>query len=388
MSRRRPGGGSWAASIVVGWAVVALNPLSARAEGDGSAPAWLVWRTSAGECSSARSFADKVERRLGTSAEEAARRHAVTIAVELGRMPAGLRGWRADLQVNRAADGSPMGRRSIEQEGASCEALEELASFFATLVLSGAPPPFEGAIAPPASPTGPAESPPPPPPPLSPPLSPPGGPPTVATTPSPAPTTSRPPSPAAVPSLAAAAGATAAPLARWTAAVEAGPIVGVGLLPGVSYGAQASVSLGRPAGLRSRLGLALWPARRSQIDANTGADVSLVMASLGICPILASWTGRVLRGCAGADVGRLSATGVGLETPREQSHAIFDLSAGARLEQVIVGRLFATVEARADVPLLRVRVGYADAAGEIGELFRMPPIAAVGQLNVGWLFSP
>ena len=112
------------------------------------------------------------------------------------------------------------------------------------------------------------------------------------------------------------------------------------------------------------------------------------MVNLGLCPVSARGTGRVLRGCAGVDVGRLSANGVGLDVSTAQTQAIFDLSAGARLEQVIVGPFFAALEARAEVPLLRVRVGYTDFAGEVHELFRMPPVAAVSQLQLGWLFSP
>ncbi|HEY8924176.1 MAG TPA: hypothetical protein VIU64_07325, partial [Polyangia bacterium] len=200
------------------------------------------------------------------------------------------------------------------------------------------------------------------------------------------------PAPSPAPQVPSVAAATVAPPVaappRWAAAIDAGPAVGLGILPGVSYGAQASVSFGRPAGLRARLGLALWPDRRSQPDGSTGADVDLVLMSVGLCPVLAEGTGRVLRGCAGGDIGRLSARGVGLDESMNQSHVIVALAAGARLEQVIVGRLFAALEARAEVPLVRVRVVYAGPAGDLREVFRMQPVAAVGQLQLGWLFSP
>jgi len=364
--------------MVVGWAVVAANPGVARAGGEGGAPAWLVWRPGEGtaECPSARGFADKVEQRLQASADEAARRQAVTIAVELGRIPAGLRGWHARLQVNRVADGSPIGSRSLEEGDASCESVADVVSFFATLVLSGAPAPLDG-----PGPAGPEAAAPPS-------VAPPVGPPSVRA-PSPAPLVSPPPSPAPpVASVAAVVAPPAAAPPRWTAAVDAGPIVAIGLLPGVSYGAQASAAFGPPGGGRARVGLALWPDRRSQSDASTGADANLVMMTLGLCPLSARGRGRVLEGCVGGDIGRLSATGVGLDESRNQSHLIVDLSAGARLEQMIVGRLFAAVEARAEVPLLRVRIVYAGPAGEVREVFRMQPVAAVGQLQLGWLFSP
>jgi hypothetical protein len=370
--------------------VVAASSHVALAAGDGGAPAWLVWRSGDGtaECPSARGFADKVEQRLHASADEAARRQAVTIAVELGRTPAGLRGWRARLQVNRAADGSPIGSRSLEQEEASCESVVEVVSFFATLVLSGAPAAFDNprgpSLAGPLEPAGPGPAPAPAP------VAPPVGLPDVPA-PSPDSPVSPPPSPA-LPAVrvAAAADRPAAAPPRWTAAVDAGPIVALGLLPGVSYGAQASASFGPPGGMRARVGLALWPDRRSQPDASTGADANLVMMTFGLCPLSARGTGRVLQGCLGGGLGRLSAKGVGADASSgEQSHVIFDLSAGARLEQTIVGRLFAAVEARAEVPLLRVRIVYAGpAAGEVREVFRMQPVAAVGQLQVGWRFSP
>lgn len=375
--------------MVVGWAMLAASPGVAHADGDRGAPAWLAWRTGDGaaECPSARNFADKVEHRLQASADQAARRQEVTIAVELGRMPAGLRGWRARLQVNRAADGSPIGSRSLEQEDASCESVAEVVSFFAALVLSGAPAPLDGepapSVVPPAGPTGPGG----PGPAASPPVAPPVGLPSVQA-PSPAGAVTPPPAPAP-PEASVAAAVAPAPPPRWTAAVDAGPIVALGLLPGVSYGAQASVSFGRPAGLRARAGLALWPDRRSQPDASTGADANLVMMSVGLCPLSARGAGRVLEGCVGGHIGRLSARGVGADASNgDQSHVIFDLSAGARLEQMIVGRLFAAFEARAEVPLLRVGIVYAGPAGEIREVFRMQPVAAVGQLQLGWLFSP
>jgi len=375
--------------MVLGGAAVALSPGVAFADGDRGAPAWLVWRAGDGttECPSARGFADKVEQRLQSSADEAARRQEVTIAVELAPIPAGLRAWRARLQVNRAGDGSPVGSRSLEQEAASCESVADVVSFFAALVLSGAPAPLDGAetprLAPPEGPPGPPARGPAAPPPVVHPLD-------LSSAPSPLPAAPVSPPPPPAPAVAGVAAGAAPPAGpRWTAAVDAGPIVALGLLPGVSFGAQASVWFGPPAGLRARVGLALWPDHRSQPDASTGADVNLVRMSLGLCPLSARGNGRVLQGCVGGDIGRLSATGLGADASTgEQSHVIFDLSAGARLEQVIVGRLFAAVEARGEVPLLRVRVVYAGPAGELREVFRMEPVAAVGQLQVGWRFSP
>lgn len=375
-------------SIVVGLAAAALNPGVARAGEERGAPAWLVWRTGDGaaECPSARGFADKVEHRLQASADEAARRQAVTIAVELDRLSAGPRAWRARLQVSRADDGSPLGSRSLDQGDASCEAVADVLSFFATLVLSGAPAPLEGAGAPSLAPAaGPPE-------PAAgreraapPPMAPPAASPRVPTPSLAAPASPPPPAPA----VASVATSAAAPPARWTAAVDAGPLVALGLLPGVSYGAQASVSLGPPAGPRLHLGLALWPDSRSQPDVSAGADANLIVMSVGLCPLSVRGTGRVLLGCAGAHVGRLSAKGVGADSSMEQqSHVIFDLSAGARLEQVIVGRLFAAAEVRAEVPIVRVRVVYAGPAGEVREVFRMQPVAGVGQLQIGWRFFP
>ncbi|HEY8926910.1 MAG TPA: hypothetical protein VIU64_21150, partial [Polyangia bacterium] len=163
MSARGSAGRWWAAVSLVAGLAISLSSGVARADGDPSAPPWLSWRTGDGtaECPSARAFADKVEQRLQASADEAARRQAVTIAVELARGPAALRGWRARLQVNRTGDGSAIGSRTLEQQDGSCESVADVVSFFATLVLSGAPAPLDGAeaagVAPPVSPSGPGQ---------------------------------------------------------------------------------------------------------------------------------------------------------------------------------------------------------------------------------------
>lgn len=363
----------WAAASFAVLGGAAIAPLSSAAPAaaiGGREPSWLRWRTGDGAetCPDARSFADKVERRLGAPAQEAARRQAVTIAVEIRRHLAAPSRWQADMRVSRA-DGTPVGARSIEQENTSCGAVEDMVAFFVGLVLSGAPSPLDdeagGPQTTPDASTGP----------------PPGEVPLPAAAPLRSPeavhraAVSEPPP-------------SAAPEARWVAAVEAGPIVASGLLPGLSFGALAALRLERSNRMQASLALGLWPGHESRVDAGTGANTSLITAGLGLCPLAARWTTRTVRGCVGAMAGRLSATGSGFDSSMAQSHLILDLSGGARLEQVIAGRFFAALEARAEVPLFRVGVSYADSTGQAVQIFRMKPVAAVGQLQLGCSFWP
>src|SRR5436190_22266034 len=99
MARRGPGAALMASMTVAVMAVaLPLGRARAAVEAAGAAsPGWLGWRAE-GACTDVRGFAEKVARRSGGSADEAARRQGVSVAVEIRGGVAPSR-WHAEVHV-------------------------------------------------------------------------------------------------------------------------------------------------------------------------------------------------------------------------------------------------------------------------------------------------
>lgn len=120
----------------------------------------------------------------------------------------------------------------------------------------------------------------------------------------------------------------------------------------------------------------------------SGSTLGLWLAGAGICPIDHRWRTRALSACAGGEVGRLHASGMGFPQSFDQDRWAADLTAGGRLRQTIDGSdFYVALDLRVAVPLLRNRILFGDAAGAPVELFRMWPVAAVGALELGYAFD-
>ena len=97
---------------------------------------------------------------------------------------------------------------------------------------------------------------------------------------------------------------------------------------------------------------------------------------------------RAVSACAGGELGRLHAAGIGFPQSFDQDHWAADLTAGGRLRQAIDGSdFYIALDLRVAVPLLRDRIVFGDATGAPVELFRMWPVAAIAGLEVGYAFD-
>jgi len=278
--------GVGAGALVVLAALWAAPAAGETAEG----PGWLRWTRGAGaeSCIDAAAFASRVEAELGPVARGPADHPRV--AVSIGRVQAGARAprWSADLRL-LAADAQATGSRQLAHAGNSCDPLTDGLALMVALLLAGEGAPTPAAARAPASAV-------------------------VAATvvPPPALGTSR-PAPASPLGFEAARG-PGAPAARWTLALEGGPAVALGALPGLAAGVEARfwVVPGRGPALFARGDL--WRTQRAAVDGNSsnGAELDLWTAGLGVCPLAPRPDApRTFAACLVGDLGRLDAAGFG-----------------------------------------------------------------------------
>ena len=374
---------------------------------------WLDWTrgTSAASCADSSGFAVAVATQLGGPPAAAARHsnHRLSIAIQ-GPSGGTSTRWSAELRLI-AADGSIAGTRHIERQSESCAPLIDALALMASLILaevSGqqeghpAAPPARPADAPPAPGTvasatagaEPAPETPPPEPPAAPLEPPPPEPePPAASPPLPAPS---PPSPLPAPAAPDSSEATATPARPATPSLRpsrvtagAGIASSAGLLPKLAAAAQVRLMLAlgpMPTIFASGL---IWRSQSTLISGGeSGSTLGLWLAGAGICPIDHRWRTRALSACAGGEVGRLHASGIGFAQPFDQNRWAADLTVGGRLRQTIDGSdFYVALDLRAAVPLLRNRIVFGDATGAPVELFRMWPVAAIGALELGYAFD-
>lgn len=128
--------------------------------------------------------------------------------------------------------------------------------------------------------------------------------------------------------------------------VEAGPVVRVGPLPTVAYGAEIRAAMGA-AGLA--VGFATGPEQSASVGS---ANFWLVTGRPHVCPLR---IGNALRveGCAGVDVGALLASSRGLPGARSVAALWVAGEIGARLGIELAAPFQLALDARAGVPFHR-----------------------------------
>lgn len=368
-----------------GWAALAAVLGLAPATGAGAAPlddrGWLLWHASAGAdgCVGSASFEADVDRRLGESGADVARRAGIRLSVDLQSAP----GTTATAEMTfAAADGRAIGRRAFDLRGVSCGAAGEALSIAAALFLQDFLRDFphdRSQVAPTAGQpetTRLTEN----------------GAPGAATTeaaPAPVVVAARPPS---TPPRADVRAQAAPPLAdrpparpsRWTFGGTGGAIIGVGDVPSGSFGVEATL-LARPTG-GPTLFLAgdFWPRQQTSSDVDVALSLQIFAGRAGLCPLERRWTSRALSLCAAFELGRLSATGNGVDTAAGQERWKVAADVGVALTQDLSGPWSARLEARLVVPFERDRVTIVDSNGQAFDLFRASPVGGAAVISVGY----
>jgi hypothetical protein len=325
-------------------ATAAARPGRARA--DDAALPWLrLIRSNGSEaCAGAPELGERIQRRLGRSAEDTARLLRVTIVARIRRRLEGPGGWSGEIDVVRA-DGTTAGQRALDRADESCEPMIDALAFVTAMVLDSG---------------------------------------TSSSIFEPLPT----PVPAArAVAVTASAQPRTTPLTtqpRWTFAVEGGAALGVGLLPGPAPAGEASIFVAPPGAPALYASASIWPEARASVTPDRGATLALALAGAGVCPAAVKAARAVFAACLGAEVGRLRAGGFGLDNPVTQDRWAADVTVGAHLRWPIVGGFYVASGVRLVVPLVRDQIAYRDPSGEVRDIFRMPPLAFVGQLRLGY----
>jgi hypothetical protein len=296
-------------------------------------------------CIDLRSLAEAVERRLGRPAF--VRPTLGDLAIEARIEPtAGAEGWRATILVVDAA-GRRVGLRELRSDQAVCRAIDDELELVMALLIDP-----DAALAPLVTP-----------------------PPTFV---APMPVAIAPP-----PVICPPPPAPPPPASPWRVGAEAGPIAGLGLLPGgVGVGVQLRAHVAPPRGPSFELGGALWLDRAVH---TTHADpaFSLAYGWLSVCPVDLDVRGSALSACAGAQVGALSVGAPALPSVFHQEQLVFSLAAEARLRRRFVGPLLGSFGLGLAVPTVRDRFYFTDPAGTRHDVFQASPVAALLDLGLG-----
>lgn len=336
-------------SVVLGGA----GGLPARAGQDQTASLSWVRLSGAEGCIGTRALAQAVEGRLSRAAFVSAARADLTIE---GRVePAGGGGWRAVFAVTDAG-GALLGTREIATPAPRCDVLDDDLALAIALMIDpnailspGVPAPLPVPIAPAPAPPAPA--------------------PQVIVQRILIPTAPRP----------------APPAEPWRVDLQAGPILGLGLLPALSAGATVRARLTPPQFIALELGAVLWAPNEASSGGPSGGFGTRFTFSEGIvaaCPLTIGTATR-LSMCAGARIGAMSTAGFGFDLALSDARATASGALDARLIQRIVGPLAAGVGLALVVPFVRDKFYYTDANGEDRGVFRMAPLAGAVELSVG-----
>jgi len=352
---------------------VLVSLLAVPSGGDSAAaaaPSWLQWTRGPGAetCPDAVAFAARVEAELGSGAARGAAIES-TVAVNVGRGPSvdGARSWSADLRLI-ARDGTPAGSRHLDSVGDSCDLLTNKLALMVALLLAGdVTLTGKEPQSPPASPARSA----------------------AAATPAPARAAEN-----ATPRPAPSGGGAdavpppqAAPSAPWTLAIEAGALVGLGLLPRLAAAIDARFWATPGRGPALFASGSVWRSQRALLegDADSGADLGLWTIGLGLCPLVPRVdSGPALVACVIGDVGRLGATGFGFGQNLSKSRWTGDAGLEGDFRQYLGRLTFLSFGVRLVAPLTRDDIIYRqDAGGTTLSIFRVAPVVATVGLRLG-----
>ena len=334
-----------AAAVLLG-GVADADPPAART----SSLAWVRMPGAEG-CIDARALAQAVELRLGRAAFVAPTRGEVAIEARIERLQSP-DAWHATIAVFDAA-GARTGLRELQTERADCRAIDDELELVIALLIDPS-----ALHVPPVPPT----------------------PPVLAPFTPPAPSPAAPSAPLVCPP---ALPPSPAPREPWRVGVAAGPIAEVGLLPStVGVGLAIVAHVAPPRGPSFELGGSLWA--DSMVQTAVGdRTFSLAYGWLSVCPIDLARGGTALTACAGAQLGSLRVSGVGIPSKYRQEQLVLDVVAEARVRRRFVGPLFGGLGLGVAAPTVRDRFYFTDAQGARHDVFQVSPVAALFDLALG-----
>ena len=319
----------------------------------------LSWVRLAGSesCIAAAELGTRVEAHLGRTVFSSPSTANVSIEGHVER-----RGKRFVAMLGGSGrDGTPIGTRQLDSEGADCRSLDVALILVIALMIDPDAVAAAAATAP-AAPT-------PPPPPATREA---GreivvreihdGPPTAASGPPP-------------------------PPAPWRLDAHVDATLGLGRLPGRTPGVMLGVGFGPTPRFPLELTLGTSPSA----SADTGGrsvSFSLVEGGLGFCPDVPVGGRVTVGGCASVRVGRIRSVGSGFDRNEAIDRVLADVVVGARAGVTLVRPFFAVATASAVVPMARQRTTFRGADGAEVLLHERAAFGAELAIGVGVRFSP
>lgn len=171
---------------------------------------------------------------------------------------------------------------------------------------------------------------------------------------------------------------------RWTAELRVAGAALAGVLPGITPGAVAAVSLEPP----KLWPIELWGSAWLERDAggDEGARLSLFMLGLRTCPSVPLGARWHALACAGAAAGALRARGFGFDRTSDESKLLILATAGIGVRFELTANTFAQLGVSLDAALLRPRFFYEESTGEEREVHRVPAVGGHAELGLGLRF--
>lgn len=335
-----------------GPAVIALvGAMTAFAGIAGAQPVERTGRTSAlswvrlpgaDGCIGAPALASAVEARLG--------RRVFVPPADAEISVEGTVAYRSDTKRYKATfrvadrDGKVLGVRDVEESVTSCDKLDERFAFVLSVLIDP-----DAALGPPAAPlAAPSEEP---------------KPPVVTATPpakaeAPAPSVPRRPDPVEP--------------WRWLAGVDFGGTAG--LVPDVGWVVSGFALITPPHFLGIRAKGSSYLPTSQRIEGVARAEIALVTAQLGVCPLQFRSAPFGLTACADGLLGELSARGSGFPDSRGYGTLLGGLVLDVVGELAVTRSVVLTLSPALVVPLSRARLSYEDAAGQRQTIFEVSPV--------------
>jgi hypothetical protein len=333
-----------AASSLVAFALV--SPTAAAAPERTSSLSWVRMR-GAESCIGTRTLAQAVEARLHRAVFVSASQAEISIEgrVEKTQDP---EGFRASITISNAS-GAILGARELTTTAPSCGAMdEELAIVIAVMIDPDA---ALSATAP-----SPVVAPPPAPPVITIPISVPA----------------QPPQPLFV-----------APVSPpWRVHAGAGPAFSLGLLPSVGAGLRLRAEI-MPPGFRTVMVEGTYWATAHAQQGTSGATLSLATGALSLCPIRIVVPRSRLLACGGIEVGAMRSGGFGFDVAEEHERGVLNAVLTSRVERRLIGPIAVGIGLGLVIPTIRDQYFYGEANGTERDVFRMSPIAATLDVDLG-----
>ena len=316
------------------WLCACTLGANARAQGNATADWLRVRRTpETRSCPDTSELASNVERQLGRSPADVARRARVTLVatIALGSVrTAGERSWQGSILVIDS-EGAVLAQRSIERADRTCAAMGEALAVIGALLLDKQMPPNDSVV-----------------------------------------DVTSPPQPLEV-------------LCAANASVQ------TGLLPNVGVGGAVSALARFRSGPGGYLWFHAWPEQTTPIGQFRAIGTSLMTLGLGGC-LTAAASSRssslpTVSACLGANGGMLFARGIGFRSDMKETLWTANLEGSAWLHQPFVWNVLLVAVARAEIPMKRDFVSYQGEDGQAYPVFRVPWVSGIAEIGVGYRFQ-